>query len=203
KSCGISDISCTSFFPSKPLGCYGDGGAVFTNDDKIAEAMNEVRLHGQKKRYVHTRIGINGRMDTLQAAICLAKMPIFEDGVKTRERLGARYTAAIKERTDLVGVPFIEAHNTSPYAQYTVQVPQREKVQELLKAKGIPTAVHYPVPLNLQPVFEYLGQPRGSFPVAEAASERVMSLPMHPYLSDSDITRVADGLAEAVKAVSR
>lgn len=177
RSCGLTTIGCTSFFPSKPLGCYGDGGACFTNDDQLAKAMREIRVHGQDRRYHHSRIGINGRLDTLQAAILLAKMEIFEDEVKARERIGARYSELLG---DTAMTPYIEPHNTSVYAQYTVQVENRDVVQASLKDAGIPTSVHYPIPLNRQPT---LACPE-KFERSEYASERVVSLPMHPYLTD-------------------
>jgi UDP-2-acetamido-2-deoxy-ribo-hexuluronate aminotransferase len=193
KSCGLSTMGCTSFFPTKPLGCYGDGGACFTNDDALATRMKQVRVHGQDKRYHHPVVGLNGRLDTLQAAILLAKLEIFEEEVKLRATIGAAYTKALK---DIVTTPFIEAYNACVYAQYTIQVDNREIVQEKLKAAGVPTAVHYPIPLNLQPVFSYLQQGEGSFPVAEKVARRVMSLPMSPWLTVND-------QRETVHAVSR
>jgi UDP-2-acetamido-2-deoxy-ribo-hexuluronate aminotransferase len=183
KSCALSFIGCTSFFPSKPLGCYGDGGACFTNDDALAKLMAEIRVHGQDRRYHHPVIGVNGRMDTLQCAVLLAKLPSFPDEVKARGLLGAHYTTLINDNCPGVTPPFIEDHNSSVYAQYTVQVDNRDAVQKRLQEAGIPTAVHYPVPLHLQPAFAYLGQGEGSFPVSEAAAKRVMSLPMHPGLT--------------------
>lgn len=193
KSCGLSTIGCTSFFPSKPLGCYGDGGACFTNDDELARRMKQVRLHGQDKRYHHSVVGVNGRLDTLQAAILLAKLEIFDEEVELRTTIGEKYTERLK---DVVTTPYIETHNTCVYAQYTIQVDNRDTVQEKLKAAGIPTAVHYPIPLNLQPVFSYLQQGEGSFPVAEKVARRVMSLPMSPWLT-------VDDQREIVNAVSR
>ena len=181
KSCALSTIGCTSFFPSKPLGCYGDGGACFTDDDELATKMRRIRVHGQDRRYHHSILGINGRMDTLQAAVLLAKLEVFADEVEARNRIGARYSELLR---DAVVTPYIEPHNTSVYAQYTVQVDHREAVQEKLQEEGIPTAVHYPIPLHLQPVFAGLNLPEGSFPVAESAAKRVLSLPMHPYLTD-------------------
>jgi len=194
RSCGLSTIGSTSFFPSKPLGCYGDGGALFTNDDVLANAMREIRVHGQDRRYHHPRIGINGRLDTFQAAVLLAKLELFDYEVEARARIGARYSELLK---DAVVTPSIEPLNTSVYAQYTVQVDSRELVQTKLQEQGIPTAVHYPVPLHLQPVFSGLGMGEGSFPVAEAAAKRVMSLPMHPYLTEEDLAFIAG----AVKGV--
>lgn len=181
KSCNLSTIATTSFFPSKPLGCYGDGGACFTNDDDLAEKMRWIRVHGQDKRYHHPILGINGRLDTLQAAVIMVKMKIFPQEVELRAAIGARYNRLL---ADQVATPYLVPGNTHVYAQYTIQVEQRDKIQSLLQAQQIPTAVHYPIALNLQPCFAYLNQPIGSFPVAEAAAQRVLSLPMHPYLSE-------------------
>lgn len=204
KSCALSEIGSTSFFPSKPLGCYGDGGALFTNDDALAKLFREIRVHGQDRRYHHPRLGINGRLDTLQAAILLSKLDIFDDEVAARARLGARYTALIEEafasvpEEQRVTTPFIAPDCTSVYAQYTVEVPNRAQVEERMKAQGIPTAVHYPVPLHVQPVFADANQAAGSFPVAEAAAARVISLPMHPYLSEDQQQQVVAALKTAV-----
>jgi UDP-2-acetamido-2-deoxy-ribo-hexuluronate aminotransferase len=195
KSCGLSEIGCTSFFPSKPLGGYGDSGACFTNDDALAKKMREIRVHGQDRRYHHPLIGINGRMDTLQAAVLLSKLTVFSEEVQARERLGRRYSALL---TGVARTPFIETFNTSVYAQYTIEVDDRERVQEVLKGAGIPTAVHYPVPLNLQPAFAALKQPAGSFPCAETAARRVISLPMHPYLTDSQQDSVVAAVRSAL-----
>jgi UDP-2-acetamido-2-deoxy-ribo-hexuluronate aminotransferase len=198
RSCGVSTIGSTSFFPSKPLGAYGDGGALFTDDDNLAKLMREIRVHGQDRRYHHPRLGLNGRLDTLQAAILLAKLDIFDDEVAARSRIGARYSQLIKAAIPAVSAPGLSAGCTSVYAQYTVEVPQRAKVEEAMKARGIPTAVHYPIPLHLQPVFANLGYKVGDFPVSEKAGERVMSLPMHPYLSDADQDKVVQALKESV-----
>jgi UDP-2-acetamido-2-deoxy-ribo-hexuluronate aminotransferase len=187
KSCNLTTIGCTSFFPSKPLGAYGDGGACFTNDDNLAKAMREIRVHGQDRRYHHPRVGINGRLDTIQAAILLAKMDIFEDEVHKRMEVGARYTALLK---DIVHTPYIEGHNTSVYAQYTIQVNNRSCLQEKLKDLNVPTAVHYPVPLNKQPALVC----KDVFAHSDKASDRVMSLPMHPYLEGSDVSMIAEAL---------
>lgn len=189
KSCNLSTIGCTSFFPSKPLGCYGDGGACFTNNDALATAMKQIRVHGQDRRYHHPRVGINGRLDTLQAAILLAKLESFEAEIAARQRVGKAYTARLE---GMVQTPYVEPHNTSVYAQYTIQVNDRDVFQQELKAANIPTAVHYPVPLHLQPAFRLEDVGPGSFPQAEAAARRVISLPMHPYLRDGEIDRVAE-----------
>jgi UDP-2-acetamido-2-deoxy-ribo-hexuluronate aminotransferase len=196
KSCALSKIGCTSFFPSKPLGCYGDGGACFTDDEELATKMRRIRVHGQDRRYHHSVLGINGRMDTLQAAVLLAKLEEFADEVDARARIAARYGELLR---DVVVVPHIESHNTSVYAQYTVQVDHRQAVQETLREEGIPTAVHYPIPLHLQPVFAGLNLPEGSFPVAESVAKRVLSLPMHPYLMDVQLIRIASAVKEACR----
>ncbi len=202
RSCGLSVIGSTSFFPSKPLGCYGDGGALFTTDATLAKRMREIRVHGQDRRYHHPLLGVNGRLDTLQAAILLAKFDSFAAEVAARERLGAAYSARFQAAGPHFTPPYIEPHNTCVYAQYTVQVDKRDAVIDKLTAAGIPTAVHYPVPLHLQPVFADMGLgQRGSFPIAERAAERVLSLPMHPFLSDADLDRVVAATVAAVDAV--
>jgi len=192
KSCGVTTIACTSFFPSKPLGCYGDGGACFTNDDTLAKIMREIRVHGQDRRYHHPRIGVNGRLDTLQAAILLAKMDIFDDEVSKRIKIANRYTEFLK---DYAKVPYVSENNTSVFAQYTIQVDNRVKVQELLREKGIPTAVHYPIPLNKQPALFF---DKIEYKNSDNASELVMSLPMHPYLTESDQLMVVNSLREVL-----
>jgi len=204
RSCGLTDIAATSFFPSKPLGCYGDGGALFTNDYILDECFRELRVHGQADRNHHPRIGINGRMDSLQAAILLAKLEIFNAEVVARGRLGARYSQLIEDAFSDVSMPtpvttpYVEAHNTSVYAQYTVEVPSRDAVQATMSECNIPTAVHYPRPIHLQPAFASLGQEPGSFPAAEKAAERVISLPMHPYLTDEQQITVIQALKDSV-----
>ena len=154
QSCNLSLIGCTSFFPSKPLGCYGDGGACFTSDDELAARMRMVRNHGQDRRYHHPVIGVNARMDTIQAAVLLGKLEVFDDEVKRRTEVGARYTELLR---GTVKTPRIAEGNTSVYAQYTIEVEQRQAFQEAMKSRGIPTTVHYPEPLHLQPAFTYLG----------------------------------------------
>ena len=192
KSCNLSKLACTSFFPSKPLGCYGDGGAIFTSDDALAQACREIRVHGQSKRYVHSRVGVGGRMDTLQCAIVLAKLDRFEWEVERRVAIGARYN----ELLDAKGIERVvqRPDRNSVYAQYTVLVNDRAGLQDHLKAQGIPTAVHYPVPLNEQPAYAHLCCVDCT-PVSKALSQRVMSLPMHPDLSKEDQQRVVDALA--------
>ena len=206
QSCGLSTVGCTSFFPSKPLGCYGDGGAVFTDDDDLAMIMDEIRLHGQRGRYNHERIGINGRMDTIQATVLSAKMEIFVEEVALRQQIGQRYTdELIKKGASYAGsdetglkVPLIEEHNTSVYAQYTVQVPDREKTIALLKDKGVPTAVHYPKSLHKQPAIASMGYSDIDMPHSENAASSVVSLPMHPYLDSATQDSVIDALAQSI-----
>jgi len=196
KSCSLTTIGCTSFFPSKPLGCYGDGGACFTDDEELATKVRRIRVHGQDRRYHHSILGINGRMDTLQAAVLLAKLQVFADEVKARNRIGARYGELLG---DAVVTPYVEPHNSSVFAQYTVQVDNRDAVQKSLQEEGIPTSVHYPIPLHLQPGFAGLNLSEGCFPVAEAAAKRVLSLPMHPYLTDVELIRIASSLKGACR----
>ena len=193
KSCNLSTIGCTSFFPSKPLGCYGDGGALFTNDDALAIACREIRVHGQSRRYVHTRVGLGGRMDTLQCAVVLAKLERFEWEIARRVEIGRLYNEAL----DALGVSRVlqRPDRTSVYGQYTVLVDNRDAVQLKLKDAGIPTAVHYPVPLNLQPAYAHLCCPDCT-PHAARIAKRVMSLPMHPDLSTLEVTRIASVLAD-------
>ncbi len=183
RSGNLSTIGCTSFFPSKPLGCYGDGGAIFTNDKTLAQASREIRVHGQSKRYLHTRVGGGGRMDTLQCAIVLAKLERFDWEIERRREIGTRYTNLLEQHgaTSVAQRP----DRTSVYAQYTVMVDDRAECQDKLKRAGIPTAVHYPVPLNEQPVYERLCCP-GCTPNAAVVSSRVMSLPMSADLDEED-----------------
>lgn len=179
KSCNLSTVACTSFFPSKPLGCYGDGGAIFTNDEELAKVIRQIARHGQDRRYHHVRVGMNSRLDTLQAAILLPKLEILDDEMQARQRVAETYTKLFNE-TGVNTTPCIEAHNQSAWAQYTIQVESRDDVQAKLKERGIPTAVHYPIPLNKQPA---VADANAVLPVGDAVAERVMSLPMHPYLT--------------------
>jgi len=183
KSSALSTIGCTSFFPSKPLGCYGDGGAIFTNDDTLAQAMREVRVHGQSQRYVHTRVGVGGRMDTLQCAIVLAKLDRFEWEIERRLAIGARYNELL-DRHSIARVVQRD-DRSSVFAQYTVFTERREALQQHLSAAGVPTAVHYPLPLNEQPIYSQFDA-GGETPVSRANAARVMSLPMSPDLSAAD-----------------
>lgn len=191
KSCNLSSIGCTSFFPSKPLGCYGDGGAIFTSDDALAQAMREIRVHGQSKRYLHTRVGVGGRMDTLQCAIVLAKLERFNWEVDQRIKIGARYNELLAGKVKTVTQ---RPDRTSVFAQYTVFVENRENVQAMLKNKDIPTAVHYPVPMNIQSAYAHFCCPE-CCPESVKAAERVISLPMYPDLGEDSISNVTKFLA--------
>ena len=193
KSCNLSTIGCTSFFPSKPLGCYGDGGALFTNDDAIATASREIRVHGQSQRYVHIRVGVGGRMDTIQCAIVLAKLERFDWEIEQRIRSGERYNSLL----DAAGVSRVHQRpdRTSVFAQYTVLVPDRSVLQDRLKTADIPTAVHYPVPLNEQPAYSSLCCPDCT-PHSKRVAQRVLSLPMSADLS-------SEGQSVVVEAVAR
>ncbi|WP_180024798.1 DegT/DnrJ/EryC1/StrS aminotransferase family protein [Acinetobacter sp. YH1901134] len=179
KSCNLTTVACTSFFPSKPLGCYGDGGAIFTNDDELAKVIRQIARHGQDRRYHHIRVGMNSRLDTLQAAILLPKLEVLDEEMQVRQRVAETYTKLFNE-AGVNTTPCIETHNQSAWAQYTIQVENRDDVQAKLKEQGIPTAVHYPIPLNKQPA---VANENVSLPVGDAIAERVMSLPMHPYLT--------------------
>lgn len=194
-SCKNTTIASTSFFPAKPLGCYGDGGALFTNDEALYAKMKAIRTHGGERRHYHTHVGMNGRLDTLQAAVLLAKMPHFEDEVIARGRIGARYMELFNE-VDGVVAPKVAEGNTSVYAQYTICVADRDGLGAKLKEKGIPTAQYYPKCLHEQPVFAPLGYKWGDFPEAEKASREVLSLPMSPFLTETDQDMVVSSIKE-------
>jgi UDP-2-acetamido-2-deoxy-ribo-hexuluronate aminotransferase len=198
QSCNLSGIGCTSFFPSKPLGCYGDGGALFTSDDELARALREIRVHGQSRRYVHTRVGVGGRMDTLQCAIVLAKLELFDWELQQRQRAAATYDALLLGNEAGIRPIGRREDRTSVYAQYTVVLEGRAELQGALQTAGIPTAVHYPVPIHLQPAYAHLGT-HAACPVSEALAGKVMSLPMGPYLADADIRTVCATLLHAAR----
>jgi UDP-2-acetamido-2-deoxy-ribo-hexuluronate aminotransferase len=193
KSCNLSTIGSTSFFPSKPLGCYGDGGALFTNDDELAEKFRWIRVHGQERKHHHPILGINGRMDTIQAAILLEILKVFPDEVQKRENLGQTYSEGLAHLEGLE-YPIIGEHNTSVYAQYTILAEQREEIQNSLKDRDIPSVSYYSVPLHLQPVFEKLAHQVGDFPVAEKVANQCLSLPMSPYITKEDQAKVIDAV---------
>jgi UDP-2-acetamido-2-deoxy-ribo-hexuluronate aminotransferase len=199
KSCNLTTIACASFFPSKPLGCYGDGGAIFTNDDELAKVMRQIARHGQDRRYHHIRVGVNSRLDTLQAAILLPKLAVLDEELAQRQRVADTYNTLLND-AGLCGsepplanapasiqLPHLEPHNTSAWAQYTVQVPNREAMQEQLKQAGIPTAVHYPIPLNKQPA---VADASVQLSVGDAVAQRVISLPMGSTLHSTDQERI-------------
>jgi UDP-2-acetamido-2-deoxy-ribo-hexuluronate aminotransferase len=191
RSCNLTTIACTSFFPSKPLGCYGDGGAIFTNDDELAKILRQIARHGQDRRYHHVRVGVNSRLDTLQAAILLPKLEVFEQELEQRQRIAKLYDESLKV-LGINTVPYVEEWNTSAYAQYTILVDERDQLQEKLKEQGIPTAVHYPIPLNKQPA---VADASVQLPTGDRVAEQVMSLPMHPYLDDEAVATICAAVA--------
>ncbi|MCT7556906.1 DegT/DnrJ/EryC1/StrS family aminotransferase [Aliarcobacter butzleri] len=190
----LGDISTTSFFPAKPLGCYGDGGAVFTNDEEIANKMKSLRLHGQSKRYHHKYIGMGGRLDTIQAAVLNVKLKYYPKDLTLRQEVAQKYHSKLNIKNSKLVLPFVEEGRTSAWAQYSVRVKNRDEFQEKLKFAGIPTAVHYPMPLHLQECFKYLGYKKGDFPISEIVSNEIMSLPMNPYISDEEIEYIVGNL---------
>lgn len=192
KSCNLTTIGCTSFFPSKPLGCYGDGGAVFTSDADLARVIRQIARHGQEKRYYHVRVGVNSRLDTLQAAILLPKLAILDDEIAARQQVAEGYRAALSGAG--LDVPLIAEGAVSAWAQYTVRVRDRERVRAALQDAGIPTAVHYPLPLNRQPA---VADPDAHLPHGDKAAEEVLSLPMHPYMNAEDRRKICSSLSAA------
>jgi UDP-2-acetamido-2-deoxy-ribo-hexuluronate aminotransferase len=198
RSCNLSTIGCTSFFPSKPLGCYGDGGAIFTNDGTLAEAMREIRVHGQSGRYNHTRLGVGGRMDAMQCAVVLAKLERLDWEIERRMQLGRQYERLLKPLEPRVRPIKVQADRTSVYGQFTVRLANRDAVQAELKRRGIPTAVHYPLSLHQQPA--YAAGYRGlSYEASERLAREVISLPMSADLTDADQGAVVQALAEALR----
>lgn len=195
KSCNTSLIGTTSFFPAKPLGCFGDGGAVFTNDDKLAERMRSMRVHGQTERYHHKYIGMGGRLDTLQAAVLNVKIDHYDNDVARRQTVASNYNKLL---SGILNGPVVKEGNTSVWAQYSIRVSNRNQLQTQLKEKGIPTAVHYPIPLHLQECFKYLGYSEGDFPVSEIVSSEIISLPMNPYLTREEQEYICKALIALV-----
>jgi len=199
KACSLADIACTSFFPAKPLGCYGDGGMCFTDDDQLAKILESIRVHGKgSDKYDNIRIGINGRLDTLQAAILLAKFAIFLDEVRLRQEVAQNYSKALSTQHSVLSTPFIPEDYTSAWAQYSVLAKDsdhRATLQKRLQENKIPTAIYYPKPLHLQTAFAFLGYEPGAFPVSEDAANRIFSLPMHPYLGLGSQQIIASNLA--------
>lgn len=193
RSGNLSTISCTSFFPSKPLGCYGDGGAVFTSDAELAKAIRVIARHGQDRRYHHVRVGVNSRLDTLQAAVLLPKLAVLDDEIRARQMAADRYAALLAGSA--VAPPVVAQHNQCAWAQFTVRVPERDRVQAALAEAGVPTAVHYPLPLNRQPAVQDTAV---VLPHGDLAAQEVMSLPMHPYITAVDQEFVIENLLRAV-----
>jgi len=196
KSCNLSDIACTSFFPSKPLGCYGDGGAIFTNNSNLAESIRQIATHGQHERYHYVRFGINSRLDTLQAAILIEKLAVLDDEIETRNKIAETYSNQLSG-ISAIKTPVVKQFNKSVFAQYTIKLSNRDDVKERLAKKDIPSAVHYPVPICNQPAY------KSSSHVLEYSNEAantVLSIPMHPYLSDQNISKIINELSEAVKS---
>lgn len=187
KSCNLTTIGCSSFFPSKPLGCYGDGGAIFTSDEELAKAIRQIARHGQDRRYHHIRVGVNSRLDTIQAAILLQKLTIFEDEMAKRQEAASRYAELLSD-ANVKTIPSVALHNVSAWAQYTIRVANRAQAQEVLQAAGIPTAVHYPMPLNKQPAVANFD---AYLPIGDLVATEVLSLPMSPYITADDQARVA------------
>lgn len=197
KSCNLSTIGCTSFFPSKPLGCYGDGGAIFTSDESLAQICREIRVHGQSERYLHTRLGVGGRMDTIQCAIVLAKLDRFDWEIRQRLSIGSSYD----QMCDRVNIPHImqRSDRSSAYAQYTVLVDNRDLLRSFLEKEGVPTAIHYPIPLNEQPAYKDVSITHKGTPVARKMSRMVMSLPMSADLTASAQVSVIEGLKKSIE----
>lgn len=195
RSCNLTTIATTSFFPSKPLGCYGDGGAIFTNEDELATKLRQIARHGQDRRYHHVRIGVNSRLDTLQAAILLPKLQMLSEELTQRQYVADQYTSLLNH-AGVEATPYVEPHNLSAWAQYTIRVTHREEIQARLRERGIPTAVHYPIPLNKQPAVK---DASAKLPVGDALASSVLSLPMHAYMNDHDIKTITNVLAESVQ----
>jgi UDP-2-acetamido-2-deoxy-ribo-hexuluronate aminotransferase len=202
RSCNLSAIGCTSFFPSKPLGCYGDGGAIFTSDEALAKAMREIRVHGQERRYYHTHIGVGGRMDTIQCAVLLAKLERFEWEIEQRQAAASHYGELLATLRGQVELPVVRPDRTSVYAQYTIRLDKRGAVQAAMQQAGIPTAVHYPVPMHRQPAYASLIK-HGLWPVSERVSERVLSLPMHADLDVETQAIITEQVAQAIIAAGQ
>jgi UDP-2-acetamido-2-deoxy-ribo-hexuluronate aminotransferase len=195
KSCALSGIGSTSFFPSKPLGGYGEGGALFTDDSDLAETMRHIRVHGQTRKHHHPILGINGRLDTIQAAVVLAKMALFEAEIEKRQAVADNYASQLADISDVV-LPHVSPENTSVYAQYTILLDDNESLQAHLGASKIPSVAYYTVPLHLQPVFAGLGYSKGDFPITESIASRCLSLPMNPYLKESEVSEVCTAIRE-------
>ncbi len=194
KSCTLTDMATTSFFPAKPLGGYGDGGAIFTSDEDLADKLISIRNHGQAGRYNHTSLGINGRMDTLQAAIVRVKLKHFPEEIRKRNEIAKRYSEKFKNLPAVISVPKVQENNLSTWAQYTLRIKNRDEFRNWLSKKDIPSAVHYPIPLNRQPVFASLNSP--ACRVSEELADQVVSLPIHPFLTEEEISKIIEAVCE-------
>ncbi len=196
KSGNVSLIGTTSFFPAKPLGCFGDGGAVFTSNDNLAKKIKSLRLHGQgSKKYHHKYIGIGGRLDTLQAAILSVKLKKYDNDIKRRQNVAKFYNSKLN---NFVKTPFVNNEYKSVWAQYSIRVNNREELINKLKSNGIPTAIYYPKPLHLQECFEYLGYKEGDFPIAEEVSNDILALPINPYLTEKELTYITNTIINSI-----
>ncbi len=197
KSCSFGDISTTSFFPAKPLGGYGDGGMIFTDNDDIYKKLLSIRVHGQgSNKYENIRLGINGRLDTIQAAILLSKFEIFDKEIQLRSQIAKSYNSFL---SDYITIPYLKKDNISAWAQYSVLSEHRDKIIDNLKQYNIPTAIYYPIPLHLQKLFSYLNYKKGDFPISEKISQKIFSLPFHPYLTSEDIKFVTQKIIEILQ----
>ena len=197
KSCSLGDVACTSFFPTKPLGCFGDGGAIFTNDSELANEIRQIARHGQDRRYHHVRVGMNSRLDTIQAAILLAKLRIFDNEMRERNVVASNYERLLQTQ-NLIGLPVIESHNQSAWAQYTLKVPRRNKLQNILMELGVPTMIHYPIPLNRQPAVEDSG---AILPNGDALAEEVLSIPMYPGLDNESQVKISNAIRYSIDKI--
>ena len=195
KSCNLSTIACTSFFPAKPLGCFGDGGAVFTSNNDLAEKIKSLRVHGQTQPYMHKHIGLGARLDNLQAAVLLIKLKSYNDAINLRQAAAEKYH---KMLTGLIEKPVVKSYNTSVWAQYSIRIPSRDLIKSKLKEQGIPTAVYYPKPLHLQKCFEYLGYKKDDFPISEKATEEIISLPINPYINEVEQEFIVEELKKCL-----
>ena len=192
KSCNLSDIGTTSFFPAKPLGCYGDGGAVFTNDDELASKMRILLNHGQTKKYIHSHIGFNGRLDAIQAGILSVKLKYYDDEINKRQDIAKKYNKSLKNIT----IPFVQDDDLSVWAQYCIRVKNRDEIIKKCEAKGVPTGVYYPIPLHLQDVFNHLGYKQGDFPITEKVSKDIIALPMSAFLTNEEQSYIIEVINE-------
>ena len=195
KSCNLSTIACTSFFPAKPLGCFGDGGAVFTNNNTLAEKIKSLRVHGQTQPYTHKHIGLGARLDNLQAVVLLIKLKNYNDAINMRQAAAERYHKMLH---NLIGKPVVRSYNTTVWAQYSIRIPSRDLIKLKLKEQGIPTAVYYPKPLHLQKCFEYLNYKTGDFPVSEKTAKEIISLPINPYITEVEQEFIVEELKKCL-----